>query len=609
MTAAYAAASSILLAAFVAGQQIPARDTMPSPSGGTAVVSGIVVTAVHPPQPMRRVTVSLSGSAAWGTRSMVTDETGRFQFDKLPAGRYLLSAYKPAYLVAQYRTSASGTATADTAIAIAEGQRLTDIALPLVRGGVITGRVTDERGLPHAGALAVQVSREHVVNGERRLTPATSVPSVRVHVDERGVYRIFGLEPGEYLVSATARYAPSGVRVMTSAEIDRAIRALRRSPSLPGVAAVPSPAGAVGPPAPTIGDLSIYYPGTDNVATATRVTVAAGEERAGIDFRVWPGSTVAIRGRVVDPAGALPVNLELRLFNVEQMTGSSAAFPPMDRLIPRSPGPNGEFTFTGVAPGRYVVAATTTGPGRGGGLGAPGGRWAKAEVSVFNADLSDVLLTLQPGVTVSGQVVMVGTEGREPSPARVRVSLLSAPDGPEVSVGQLSTETDAVGRFTISGVMPGRYTFRATPSGPSGAGWILRSATANGRDVADHGLLVEPGSDAIEVGATFSDRPAEVSGILRDASGNPSSALILVLFPADRLLWPSGTRRVQQARPATDGRFILRNVLAGEYLLAAVTAVDPATLVDLRFLESLVPAAIPVTVAEGEKKTQNVRIR
>ena len=608
MTAAYAASTSILLAAFVAGQQTPARDTMPS-SGGSAVVSGIVVTAVQPPQPLRRVTVSLSGSAAWGTRSMVTDETGRFQFDKLPAGRYLLSAYKPAYLVAQHRATASGTATADTAIAIAEGQSLTDIALPLVRGGVITGRVTDERGLPHAGALAVQVSREHVVNGERRLTPATSVPSVRVHVDERGVYRVFGLEPGEYLVSATARYAPSGVRVMTSAEIDRAIRALRRSPSQPGGAGVPSPAGAAGPPAPTIGDLSIYYPGTDNVATATRVTVAAGEERAGIDFRVWPGSTVAIRGRVVDPAGTLPVNLELRLFNVGQATGLAVPFPPMDRLVPRSPGPNGEFTFTGVAPGRYVIAATTTGPARSGGSGAAAGRWAKAEVSVFGADVSDVLLTLQPGVTVSGQVVMAGAAGREPSPARVRVSLVSGPDGPEVSVGQLSTETDAVGRFTISGVMPGRYTLRATPSGPSGAGWILRSATANGRDVADHGLEVESGRDAIEVAATFSDRPAEISGILQDGSGNPTSAFVLVLLPADRALWPSGTRRIQQARPATDGRFILRNLLAGEYLLAAVTAVDPATLVDPRFLESLVPLAIPVTVAEGEKKAQNVRIR
>lgn len=600
---------SILLTSSVAAQQTPVRDTMPS--GGTAIISGIVTSSGSTPTPMRRVTVTLSGSAAWGNRSMVTDETGRFQFVALPTGSYLLSAYKPAYLMAQYRTTASGTSTADTALAIAEGQRLTDIVLPLVRGGVITGQITDERGQPHSGALAVEVSREQVVNGQRRLTPATSVSSVRVQVDERGVYRVFGLEPGDYLVSATARYAASGVRVMTAAEVDRAIRALRRSPSQPGVAAVTSPAAPppTSPPATTIGDLAIYYPGTDNSANATRVTVAAGEERAGIDFRVWPGSTVAIRGKVVDPTGALPGNLQLRLFNVGQMTGPSAAFPPMDRLIPRSPGPNGEFTFTGLAPGRYVVAATATGPARSGGSGAAGGRWAKAEVSVSNADVSDVLLTLQPGVTVSGQVVMAGTAGRQPSLARVRVSLVSAPDGSPLSVGQLSTETDAAGRFTISGIMPGRYVFRAVLSDPSGAGWILRSATANGRDVADRGIEIESGRDAIEVVATFSDQPAEVSGILQDESGNPTSAFVLVLFPADRALWPSGTRRVQQARPATDGRFILRNVLAGDYLLAAMTAVDPATLADPRLLESLVPGAIPVTVAEGEKKTQNVRVR
>jgi hypothetical protein len=432
-----------------------------------------------------------------------------------------------------------------------------------------------------------------------------------VHIDEGGVYRIFGLEPGEYLVSATARFAVPSVRVMTSAEIDAATQALRRGPSQLGVTGAPSHAATPvsGPPAPTVGDVSIFYPGTDDVANATPVTVAAGEERAGIDFRVWPASKVEIRGKVIDPAGMLPGNLEVRLFNVGQSTGPSATQPRMDTLFPRSPGPNGEFTFTGVAPGRYVVAATTTGPVRSGGPGAAAGRWATAEVSVFNADVSDLVLTLQPGVTVSGRVVFDATPGPERSPARVRVSLSAVPTGTQVSVGQLAAETDATGRFGIPGVMPGRYTFRATPSGATGAGWVLRSAIANGRDIADQGLDVEPGREAIEIVVTLSDRPAEISGILQDASGRPTSGYILVLFPADKALWHSGTRRVQQARPATDGRFVLRNVLAGEYLLAAVTAIDPFTLTAPEFLQSLVAAATPVTVADGEKKRQDLRVK
>jgi hypothetical protein len=202
---------------------------------------------------------------------------------------------------------------------------------------------------------------------------------------------------------------------------------------------------------------------------------------------------------------------------------------------------------------------------------------------------------------------MAAAPGREPSPVRVRVSL--APGSPEVSGGQLVADTDAAGRFTIAGVMPGPYLFRATSSAPSDAGWLLRSAITNGRDIADLGLDVEPGREAIEIVATLSDRQAEISGILQDASGKPTSGYILVLFPADKALWPSGTRRVHQARPATDGRFVLRNVLAGEYLLAAVTAVDPATLTEPAFLESLVAAATRLTIAEGEKKTQDVRVR
>ena len=68
-------------------------------------------------------------------------------------------------------------------------------------------------------------------------------------------------------------------------------------------------------------------------------------------------------------------------------------------------------------------------------------------------------------------------------------------------------------------------------------------------------------------------------------------------------------RRIQQVRPGTDGKFIVRNLVAGTYHLAALTDVVPGEWNDPQFLEQLVAGAITLTLAEGEKKAQDIRIK
>ena len=109
---------------------------------------------------------------------------------------------------------------------------------------------------------------------------------------------------------------------------------------------------------------------------------------------------------------------------------------------------------------------------------------------------------------------------------------------------------------------------------------------------------------------TFTSAPAEVSGLLYDGAGRPSGDLSIVLFSADRAMWFNGSRRVRPAvRPATDGRFSFTGLVAGEYYLAALTDVTPADLSNPQFLEMVVPAAIKIAVANGEKKTQDLRVK
>src|SRR5206468_5450232 len=102
-----------------------------------------------------------------------------------------------------------------TPVTLADGQELATIDLRVVRGGVITGRVLDEDGEPLARAV-VTVQRYQYVRGERQLSPAGGDQT-----DDRGQYRVFGLPPGDYYVSATAgglaQFLGRGLQVATGA--------------------------------------------------------------------------------------------------------------------------------------------------------------------------------------------------------------------------------------------------------------------------------------------------------------------------------------------------------------------------------------------------------
>ena len=126
-------------------------------------------------------------------------------------------------------------------------------------------------------------------------------------------------------------------------------------------------------------------------------------------------------------------------------------------------------------------------------------------------DISNITLTLQPAMTISGSVSFDGTSLPAPNRAGMRVSLAPILTGTEVSVGQLSAQATAEGAFTLTGVMPGRYSVRALL--PAGAtGWIQRSVLAGGREAADDVLEVRAGENVTGVSIVFSDRPAELAG-------------------------------------------------------------------------------------------------
>ena len=239
--------------------------------------------------------------------------------------------------------------------------------------------------------------------------------------------------------------------------------------------------------------------------------------------------------------------------------------------------------------------------------------WATADLAVTGEDLSGIALVLQPALKLRGRVLFDASTSTPPTDVTaVRVNLRV----PDVSSASVVMNGVQMGRITVpaasvradrtfeaNGILPGSY--RLTSTAP--AGFWLRSAIVNGHDVLD--VPLEFGqADITDAVLTFTDRHSELSGLLQTAAGAAAPDYSVVAFPVDRALWLKNARRIQITRPATDGRFSLKDLPGGEYFLAALDDVDPADLNDPKVLEAMVAASVKVTIADGEKKVQDLRI-
>jgi hypothetical protein len=169
----------------------------------------------------------------------------------------------------------------------------------------------------------------------------------------------------------------------------------------------------------------------------------------------------------------------------------------------------------------------------------------------------------------------------------------------------------ADGSFSLTSLLPGAFRLTATPPGqrPDGSSpWALKSVMVNGRENADAPIEIKPNTNLTDVVITFTDRVSEISGTLMDAAGRPSPNFAIIVFPADRALWTSGSRRAKAARPASDGTYKILGLPAGNYLLVAVTDFEASDLSDAIYLTQLAAVASPIALADGEKKTQNLKL-
>lgn len=168
----------------------------PSPTG-TAVLRGLVV-AADTGTPVRKALVRVMAPDSQDQRMAHTDDQGRFEIRELGGGRYTVIVSKTGFVSITYgqrRPNERGTP-----VELAPGATVENLSIGLPRGGVVTGQIVDETGEPLADAW-VQVLRSQFMPGASRMLRMGRADTT----DDQGAFRIYGLMPGDYVVSATAR--------------------------------------------------------------------------------------------------------------------------------------------------------------------------------------------------------------------------------------------------------------------------------------------------------------------------------------------------------------------------------------------------------------------
>jgi hypothetical protein len=522
-------------------------------STAESLASGIIegqVTTADTGTPVRGAQVRVRAATGPDTRLVLTDEQGRFEARNLFAGSWLISASKSGFVTTHYGQRRSSDEL--RRINVAAGQRVS-VSLTLQRGGAITGRVYDEYGEPLLGAR-IQAMRSRVVRGVRQLTALGASDST----DDTGAFRLFGLSPGSYYISAMLRA------------------------STPDTDNVQNTIGAM-----------TYYPGTADVTYAQPV-VLRGSEDAAVTFQVTPVRSVRVAGTVLaangSPAGDVEVNLR-RLDNTT--VGTTVG------NFGRT-GPDGTFTIINVPPGPYVLTAMRGVPMH----SRPSSATelarlfeeAMTPITVGGDDVSGVTLAMTTGVTLAGTIV---AEPGMTLPSPLRVEITAHPPagfGRNPATIQISRNTRQPMTFQLAGMF-----WSVTLGVTLPDGLMLSAIEADGVDVTDKPIELRGSTPDIRI--VLTTRVTEVNGVVAK-DGKPVGSRTVIVFPDNSERWTFPSRYIAIADTDHLGRFTIRRLPPEErYYATVVASFDDGEQYDPEFLNGLRERAATFTLRAGEQQT------
>lgn len=488
----------------------------------TGSINGRVVDEEDQPLADVEIRTITVGRAGGGSRTTVSNEEGKFSFTGLAEGQYLFNVQAPAYI---QPNSGRAYRTGET------------VTLKLSKGGVITGRVTNARGEP---VVAVSVSAQMVRNVSTATAERAGNYSYTQRTDDRGIYRLYGMQPGSYLVVANAP------------------------------ARTPTQASAYEKELPS------YHPSGPR-ETAQAVEVRIGAEATSIDVRYSGESGRSISGTVtggVETASALSGFIRVTLNRI------ASGEPFATATVQPNAAVKG-FAFSAVPEGEYELSARGDGDGQHSALAEP------RRISVKDTDVTGVTLMLSPLGSLAGRVVGTnhatgpvcpGARALALDEAAVFVRRTETRNASELVVG--SGRVNQTGEFIVRGLAAGNYhvTLNSrnehwylqslTRSASLPAAGTARSEPAIVTDIARSALALKTGENLSGLTITLAPGAAALLGrVLAEADNSLPKMTRVYAVPAEPNAVDEVLRYAETIAAGPTGRFSFNRLAPGRYRL------------------------------------------
>jgi uncharacterized surface anchored protein len=453
-------------------------------------------------KPVAGALVSLrTGGGEARSPSTTTDDSGTFTFADLAPGEYFLSAWKGGYVFQSFGGTDGAGSTSSAPIRIERGDEAVTVTIPLHKGGVITGKVTDERGDPVVGATMQVSTKEQAMTllaGPLRL--------LQFFTDDRGMYRVYGLPTGKYVVAVD----PKGFSL----------------------------AGG-GPDAPVT-----YYPGVMAKDEAQEVEVTAGSESGEINFKLSSSRKMAkVFGQVVRRSDGSPVtNSAILIFKENDMSTQQML------LL----GAEGRYEFKNLPAGNYTIFVSTQ-----------EARLAERTVSrvTLASEPVEMMIEVDEAAEIAGQCELEGGRKVDSVQGLTVVAMIEA--------DQLSQYTGRVnpdGSFALARLPSGSYrlVLRAEKSK-----YYLKRIVYEDIDITDEVLPVESGAKLGGVRVILSDASGTVRGTVLDRTGAAVAGATVSVVPRDPEFRRSA-RYTRTGLSDHQGSFVIEGIAPGKYRVLAV---------------------------------------
>jgi protocatechuate 3,4-dioxygenase beta subunit len=442
-------------------------------------------------------------------RKVTTDQEGNYQITNVPAGAYQVTPMVPTFAV-----SSSPSWLRGKSLLLAERETVQNVDFALTRGGVITGKVTDSEGRP---LIEESINLTLVAENDKgRL--GQSGQTRGSYTDDRGIYRIFGVPKGKYLVSAGRRQGGFFAGASRHSEYRQT-----------------------------------FHPAVTDAAKATIIEVSEGSEATNVDITVTNGptnDTFSISGRIVDGATGQPLpNVVLGLqTNVSSMTTSITS-------VDWGSNQSGEFKFQNLIPGKYSIYVESQMNSE-----------VRAEpiaVEIINQDVNGLVMKTLRSASISGVMAFENADAKSPlaKPNQLQLQTFVLTEAKDGSTRAVSVNPDA--SFRVRGLPAGRAFFLITAN--DGMGFRVMRVEREGV-VQYRGMEIKDGEAVTGVRLVVRSGSSIVRGVVRAEGGElplPPRLSVWLSVPGEEGINPFAA----MSEPQVDsrGHFIIEKLPAGNY--------------------------------------------